>query len=268
MDNAIYFITEHALVVVQVIVFFAIIYGVATGKTKLRSSSRRKNQAEEDVKDIIRANGQLNVMGAHSMLSAEELADEANYTSTYAENPYIQNNTRMITNQVCVLTPTFNSDNFTEFAKDIFKKLVEEGRASLGKLVADDVDNWQLPNRITRYDVCFMHNYIVEDRKESIKLLLNVHTGSDAYLSSEAEKYFVTFSRENQMLNVTHGEVITINCPHCGGELKFGSTVIQNCPYCGNTVTFAEYDWVLTDVERVKGSTVITNRAVIKRDTM
>ncbi|MBQ6553853.1 MAG: hypothetical protein IJL89_01350, partial [Firmicutes bacterium] len=238
--------------------------------TKLRSYSKkgRRSQAEEDVNDIIRENGQLRVMGSYGLLTPEELADEATYTATFGENPYIQNNTKTITNQVCVLTPTFSSDNFTEFAKDIFKKLVENGKETLGKLVADDIDSWQLPNRITRYDVCFMHNYIVEDRKESIKLLFNIHTSSQSYSSSDAEKYFVTFSRENQMLNVTHGEVITINCPHCGGELKFGHTVIQNCPYCGNTVTFAEYDWVLTDVEKVKDSTVITNRAIIKRDTM
>lgn len=265
--DIILYITEHFIIIVQVLVVIITIYAIATGKTRVSKSSRHR-KPEEDVNDILRENGQLKVMGAYGLLTPDEMADEATYTTTYGENPYIQNNTKVITHQVCVLNPTFNSEKFTEFAKDIFKRLVENGRESLGKLVSDDIDTWQLPTRIAYYDVCFMHNYIAEDKKESIKLLLNVHTSAQSYSSMDVEKYLVTFSRENQMLNVTQGEVISINCPHCGGELKFGHTVIQNCPYCGNTVTFAEYDWVLENVEKVKDSTVITNRAIIKKDTM
>ena len=220
---------------------------------------KRKRQDQLDVEEIDKNIKRMDSMGVVSLLSPEELADENNYVSKFSENSYIQNNTKLISHEVSILTPSFNSDNFVKFAQDIFKKLVDEGKGPLGSLVDGSVDMSSVPDHIDRYDVCFLHNYIVESGYESIKVLITINEGTPN------DKYFLLFKRQNPAIKVTKGEPVAINCPNCGGNISFAAKhMVTKCPYCNNMVTFAEYDWALTSVEHISGDTVITNRAVVK----
>lgn len=245
------------ITIIICVVISILSYSKRSGGIKGR---RGKSQNQMDVEEIDRNIMKMDSVGVRGLLSPEELADENNYVSRYADNAYIQNNTKLISHEISILTPTFNSLNFVEFAQDIFRKLVSEGRASLGSLVSGKVDMTQIPPRLDRFDVCYLHNYIVENGYESIKVLITINGGS------ADEKYFMVFKRQNPAISVTKGEPIAISCPNCGGNITFAAKhMITTCPYCSNTVTFAEYDWQLAGVEHITADTEISNRAVIKR---
>lgn len=179
---------------------------------------------------------------------------------------YVQNNTKAIVDEISVLTPSFNAQKFLGFAKDVFRKAVDENQRQMliGSLISNKIDLTQLPEDILRFDVCFLHNYIVEGDYESIKLLISVDTNETATFGM-AERYFATFRRKNPLFKTTKGQAIAVNCPHCGAELEFKNRAYMVCPYCDSTVTFAEYDWMLSKVERITDNTLVTNVGVIKK---
>ena len=189
----------------------------------------------------------------------EKSMDEYNYVSKYSENSYIQNNTRAILQEINILTPSFKSQNFISFAQEVLKNLVDDSGFAETSVVDDSAGTFELPGEIDGFELCYLHNYIIENDMESLKLLFNVIT------KGMTEKYFVVFSRDNPRISITRGEAIVINCPNCGGNVNFPSRrMMVNCPYCGNVVTFAEYDWRLVSVEHINDDTKICNRAVIK----
>ncbi|HAG04591.1 MAG TPA: hypothetical protein DCG28_04035 [Lachnospiraceae bacterium] len=171
----------------------------------------------------------------------------------YADNPYIQNNNKIITDRMHILTPTFNVKMFLDFAKDVFYK-ASKGM-QMGNIIAKDVDLSVLPGSVERFSVCFLNNYRADNAKEWLKALITVEEGS------KEEKFFLTFGRTNPLLTTTDGELLTLKCPYCGGVVEF-KKVTAVCPYCKNTVTFAEYDWKLERLEKIDDETLISNKAI------
>ena len=247
----------EAIAYIIIAVILILPFMLSSGKRKRGS---QKSQDQMDVEEVEKNAKRMDSVGVFGLLTPEELADEANYRSKYSENSYIQNNTRPIAKEVSVLTPSFNGDSFIRFAKDIFKRLVDShGSHDDDPIVADTVSVLSLPSKIDGFEMCYLHNYIVKSKNESLKVLVSAVTGG------QIEKYFLVFSRENPAISVTKGEPIAISCPNCGGNITFAAKhMITNCPYCNNVITFAEYDWKLVLLEHISGDTEICNRAVIK----
>ena len=89
-------------------------------------------------------------------------------------------------------------------------------------------------------------------------------TEGDELCDSTREMYFLTFSRENPLIKLKNGRFLAISCPNCGGEINIDKKLVSECPYCHSTVTFAEYDWVLTNIEHINDSTRICNLPVLR----
>ena len=194
-------------------------------------------------------------------LTAKDLKNKENYLAKNSANAYIQNNTQSIAARIAVLTPSFNKMKFIEFAKSVFSKLVKEkNTAAIDNVVAADIDISQLPAKISRYENCFLHNFIIKEDVEQLKVLFDIDDGE----TPDIKRYFAYFTRKNSLKNTTRGGVIAVSCPHCGAALGFEHRSIKTCPYCGKPVTYAEYDWKLTAVEHIVEGTVIDNRAVLE----
>ncbi len=192
-----------------------------------------------------------------------EMTDEKNFVATHAKNAYIQNNARPISKRICILTPSFNSESFEEFAKEIFSDLVKDKDTSrLKGVVREDMDLSQLPDKIARYDNCFLHRLEINPDSENLEMLMGVDDGE----SGMVERYFAVFTRKSSMKNITKGGVIAVSCPSCGAALSFEQKALKMCPYCGSPVKYAEYDWMLTSVRHIDDETVIDNRAVVEND--
>lgn len=190
-----------------------------------------------------------------------EMSDRNNYAAKQAGSAYIQNNAAAISKKICILTPTFNADSFLDLAKQIFSDLTsDKGTARLSGVVDDNIDLSQLPDKINKYDHCYLHKLILSEDTEKIVVLLNVDNGE----SPLAERYFAVFSRKSSLKNITSGGVIAVSCPSCGAALSFEQKALKICPYCGKPVKYAEYDWVLISVERITNETVIDNRAIVE----
>ena len=193
--------------------------------------------------------------------TAAEMSKKGNFVTKNTGNGYIQNNAAIVSRRICILTPSFNAESFMEFAKEIFLKLTNDrGTAELYGVVADDIDLSELPDKIEKYDHCFINKLILTDNSEKIVTLMTVDNGE----SIMAERYFVAFSRKSSMKNITKGGVIAVSCPSCGAALSFEQKAMKICPYCGKPVKYAEYDWVLTSVERITNETVVDNRAIVE----
>ncbi|MBQ9519475.1 MAG: hypothetical protein IJR59_06250 [Firmicutes bacterium] len=193
--------------------------------------------------------------------TVKDMKDESNFTAKLSTMGYIQNNTAAITKKICILTPSFKSETFIEFAQEIFSKLAEDGgTAELDNVVSDNIDLSQLPNRINHYDHCYLHNLTITDKQEHLKVYISIDNG-DELLS---ERYFAVFTRKSSFNNITTGGIIAVSCPGCGAALSFQQKGLKMCPYCGKSVKNAEYDWRLTSVERITNNTVVDNRAVLE----
>ncbi len=193
--------------------------------------------------------------------SVKEMKEDKNFAAKLSENGYIQNNNTAISRKICVLTPSFKTEAFMDFAKEIFSKLAEgNGTAELGGVVSDNVDFSVMPRKIARYDHCYLHNLTVTDKQEHLKVFISIDNGEDPTV----ERYFAVFTRKSSFMNTTRGGVIAVSCPSCGAALSFEQKGLKMCPYCGKPVKYAEYDWVLTAVERITADTVIDNRAVLE----
>ncbi len=193
--------------------------------------------------------------------TAEEMKEKANFSTKLSVGGYIQNNNIPISRKICILTPSFKCDTFIEFAEEIFSKLAEgNGTAELEDVTADNIDFSQVPSRIDRYDNCYLHNLILTDTDEHLKVFISLDNGDGPL----AERYFAVFSRKSSFKNLTKGGVIAVSCPNCGAALSFQQKGLKMCPYCGKPVKNAEYDWRLTSVERITGDTMVDNRAILE----
>ncbi len=200
---------------------------------------------------------------ASEWIPLDALMDENNYHTTYAESPYIQNNTKPVAAEMRILTPSFNVESFITLVKGLFTRAVEEGtNAHSLAFVLNSVDLNELPEKFDYIKMCYINNYIKDNTYEALKCLVEIDTKDP---KEQIRKFFVTLRRENAINRSSNGEVINVSCPNCGGVVQFDkpNQKITQCPYCGQTVTFAEYDWAISEVERIKPETKITNRALV-----
>lgn len=179
---------------------------------------------------------------------------------------FIQNNTNAILGWMNMFTPDFRSKEFVMFAKDVFAKFVKVRDAELmGGRVSYDVKATFLPDEIEGFGNCFMHNYILSNGYENIKLCMSVPDKDGLAAPGDGLlRFFVTFSKKNPLVGVVDGQFLNIECPNCGGSIDMKENSTNVCPFCGATVTFAESDWIMTSIEYVTGETYICNNAVIK----
>ena len=188
-----------------------------------------------------------------------ENAIEKMAVTTIRDSGYVQNNNVSIENQLKVFTPNFNAVSFTKFAAELFDNIVKARSAGNTPLIKGSIDPTELPRSITAFDGNYLHNYIIRNNVENLKIYCNILTEDNA-----RESYFLTFSRKNPFITLKGGQFLTISCPKCGGEIDMDKKLFSECPYCHNIVTFAEYDWELSNVEHVTPDTQICNLPMIK----
>ena len=222
------------------------------------------SEASEMNKRPQRAKGGINYDGDISKAVLENAVAEMAVTTVRESGGYIQNNNELIERQLKIFMPNFDSKQFVAFAERLFAKLIKVRGAEPMPLVSDKVNLMYLPYSIACYDGGYLHNYIVCDNTEYLKVFCTVVTEEDEIAESTKESYFLTFRRENPLISLKGGRFLTVSCPNCGGEIDMDKKLVSICPYCHSTVTFAEYDWVLYKIEHIKDDTQICNMAVLK----
>lgn len=177
---------------------------------------------------------------------------------------YIQNNNDFIERQLRVFMPNFDAKQFVAFGEILFEKLIKTRGTENIPLVSNRVDLMRLPYSVACFDGAYLHNYIVCDNTEYIKMFCAVVTEGDELVDSTKESYFLTFKRENPLISLKGGKFLTVSCPNCGGEIDMDKKAVSICPYCHSTVTFAEYDWILNNIEHINDDTQICNLPIRK----
>ena len=208
--------------------------------------------------------GGINFDGDLSKAVLDGAVEEMAVTTVKDSGGYIQNNNAIIEKQLRTFSPDFDAKNFIAFSKALFEGLIKtRGHGNL-QFVADSVNLLRLPYSIACYDGVYLHNYIISSNTEIIKVFCAIMTEGDELVESTKESYFLTFKRENPLITLKNGLFLTVSCPNCGGEIDMDKKLVSECPYCHSTVTFAEYDWTLSNIEHINDDTQICNMAVRK----
>ncbi len=106
---------------------------------------------------------------------------------------------------------------------------------------------------ITVYMEVRMKDYIID---ENTKKVLQGDPNREYHL-----KYMLTFMRRVGVKTHIIDGVQSSFCPHCGAPVDTASA--GKCQYCGSIVKSGEFNWVLSDIEAVKGNYKIDNRGII-----
>ncbi|MBO5561705.1 MAG: hypothetical protein J6A07_08640 [Firmicutes bacterium] len=196
-----------------------------------------------------------------------ENAVEEMVTSTVRDsNGYIQNNNEFIQRQLKIFTPSFDAERFSRFGAELFERFVRtKGKEDI-PLVSKNLNLSALPASISEINFYYLHNYILKNNTENLKMFCAIKTKGNDQAESEKENYFLTFARENPLISIKNGKTLTISCPSCGSEIDMTKKMFCECPYCRNTIVFSEYDWTLTNIERITPDTKIINLAVFKKN--
>lgn len=184
-----------------------------------------------------------------------------------------------IANLVKAEDPLFNKEEFLSWARDLFIKLqyawsdrdwsiircfesnelFEQHSTQLERYKV----NKQI-NKIERVSVNWakLFSYKVEGENEVLTILLNskmidyiIDEDSGKVLQGDKttnriNTYKLTFMRKKG-IKTKPGEttVNTTNCPNCGAPTEITSA--GKCSYCGSIITTGEYNWVLSNLERI-----------------
>lgn len=184
-----------------------------------------------------------------------------------------------IANLVIADDPLFNKEEFLSWARDLFIKLqyawsdrdwsvircfetnelFEQHSTQLERYKV----NKQI-NKIERVSVNWakLFSYKVEGDREVLTILLNskmidyiVDEESGEVLqgdktTNKINTYKLTFIRKKG-IKTKPGEttVNTTNCPNCGAPTEITSA--GKCSYCGSIITTGEYNWTLSNLERI-----------------
>ena len=227
------------------------------------------NSVDESVKEIKQKGknlrkGGINYDGDLSKAIIDNAVEQMAVTTVKDSGGYIQNNNMIIEKQLKVFSPDFDAKNFIAFAKALFERLVKTHGSGNMQFVGSSVNLMRLPYSLACYDGAYLHNYIICDNTEVIKVFCAIITEEDELAESTKESYFLTFKRENPLVTLKNGVFLSVSCPNCGGEIDMDKKLVSECPYCHSTVTFAEYDWVLSNIEHINDDTQICNMAVRK----
>ncbi len=194
----------------------------------------------------------------------ENAVEEMAVTTVGDSGGYVKNNNAFIERQLKMFTPNFDAVQFNKFAISLFDRFVKTRGSENIPLISPNINPMLLPYSIACFDGFYLHNYIINDNTEKLKLYCTIQTEGDELTDSSKESYFLTFSRENPLIKLKGGQFLTVSCPNCGGEIDMDQKMVSECPYCHSTVTFAEYDWILTDVEHITPETKICNLPILK----
>lgn len=184
-----------------------------------------------------------------------------------------------IVNLITAEDPLFNKEEFLSWTRDLFIKLqyawadrdwsvircfesnelFEQHSTQLERYKV----NKQI-NKIERVSVNWakLHQYTVAGENEVLTVMLNskmidyiVDEESGKILkgdnvTNKVNTYKLTFMRKKG-IKTKAGEttVNTTNCPNCGAPTEITSA--GKCSYCGSVITTGEYNWVLSNLERM-----------------
>ena len=169
----------------------------------------------------------------------------------------------VIEKQLQVFTPYFDTRQFIDFALDLFERLTNTHSTNGLPMVSSHIDLSPLPRAITCFDGCYLHNYIICDNVEYIRIFCAVITDEN-----KTERYFLTFARENPLVKFIDNSSLYVHCPNCGGDIAMNINLVSECPYCNSTVTFAEYDWQFSRIELINDNTFMCNVPILKNSSI
>ena len=112
----------------------------------------------------------INFNGDMKRAILENAVDEMAATTVRDSHGYIQNNNMTIEKHLKVFTPSFDAKHFSVFGARLFKRLVQsKGKEEL-PLAGKNIDMTALPPSIARVDLFYLHNYIIRNNNESLKM--------------------------------------------------------------------------------------------------
>ena len=176
--------------------------------------------------------------------------------------------------------PFFNKEEFLSFAKSLFVKLQEAWTArdwstirtfetnelfeQHRKQLQGYIDHKQI-NVMERICVksAYLSNFVQSGDKDILTIVLNSKM-IDYIIDEDTKKvikgdtvterhssYKMTFIRKTGMKTQEGtNEVKTTNCPNCGAPTEITSS--GKCEYCGSVITTGEYNWALSNLEKIQ----------------
>ena len=193
-----------------------------------------------------------------------------------AQNDFTFDNTVMVAQQIQTIDPTFSSEKFVGFAREVFMKIQEAWTARDWKPIRpfesetlfnqhkQQLDEYVRVGKINVVEKiaikhCSLHAFRQDGDKEVLTVWLNavmrdyvIDDTTKKVLESDPNRdwymqYEMTFYRKAGLQTDPgkKGNSIT-NCPNCGAPTEVTSS--GQCAYCGSVITNGEHDWVLTDI--------------------
>lgn len=185
----------------------------------------------------------------------------------------------LIENQVKAIDELFNKDEFIAWSKDVFVKLQEawmnrewdsirhfesnELFEMHKKQLQGYIDNHQI-NMMERICVksAYLSNFIQSGDKDILTIVLNSKM-IDYIINDETREvikgdttterhstYKLVFIRKTGIKTKPGMETVdTKNCPNCGAPTEITSS--GKCEYCGSVITTGEFNWVLSNLEKI-----------------
>lgn len=185
----------------------------------------------------------------------------------------------LIENQVKAIDELFNKDEFIAWSKDVFVKLQEawmnrewdsirhfesnELFEMHKKQLQGYIDNHQI-NMMERICVksAYLSNFTQSGDKDILTIVLNSKM-IDYIINDETREvikgdttterhstYKLVFVRKTGIKTKPGMQTVdTKNCPNCGAPTEITSS--GKCEYCGSVITTGEFNWVLSNLEKI-----------------
>lgn len=193
------------------------------------------------------------------------------YTPSISENE--------IESKIKAIDELFNKEEFIAWSKDVFIKLQESWMAREWETIRTfetpelfEQHQKQLQGYIDRKQINMLERICVNSAnlmnfeqngdKEIISVKLNsrmidyiVDENTKAVLKGSKDKniystYKLTFIRKSGVKTKPGMKTVnTTNCPNCGAPTQITSA--GKCEYCGSVITTGEYNWVLSNLEKI-----------------
>ena len=214
---------------------------------------------------------------------AKKQASDPTYINRNVEqqvqNDFTVDNSAMVGAQIQAIDPTFSSDKFIGFAREVFmtiqaawtakdwkpiRPFENENLFNTHKQQLDEYIRMGRTNVIEKIGIkhCSLQSFQQDGEKEVLTVRLNavmrdyvIEDATKKVLESDPNrdwymKYVMVFNRKAGVKTdpSRKGNAVT-NCPNCGAPTEITSS--GQCPYCGSVVTNGEHDWVLTDIHSI-----------------
>lgn len=191
----------------------------------------------------------------------------------------MQNKEQEIENNIKLIDPMFNKDEFYSWTRDLFVKLqtawMERDWETIRVFETSQlfeqhkqqlqgyIDNKQI-NMMER--ICVLSTKLSDFRQDGDKDIVDVILKSqmvDYIVDADTKKllkgdkdlvihstYKLTFIRKTGVKTKPGtSQVNTTNCPNCGAPTQITSA--GKCEYCGSVITTGEYNWVLSSLQKI-----------------